>query len=100
MKAGLSGLGEAFGRGVCPHVPLFVSKEGPCGGSLGSWAGPRLGMMKPRCFHPVGQLLQGLVPTRGSTPLVRLLGSVGVNVNREQVEVGSRKGVSEPNGWK
>lgn len=100
MKAGFSGLGEAFGCGVCPHVPLFVSKEGPCGGSLGSWAGPRLGMMKPRCFHPVGQVrgLQGLVPSGGSTPFVQLPGGVGVNVNREQVEVGSRKGVSEPHG--
>lgn len=42
--------------------------------------------------------LQGLVTARGSTPLVQLPGGLGVNVNKEQVEVGSRKGVSEPNG--
>lgn len=30
-----SGLGKAFGCGVFPHAPPFVSKEEPCGRSLG-----------------------------------------------------------------
>lgn len=56
--------------------------------------------MKPKCFLPVGRLrgLQGLVTAAGSPPLVQLPGGLGVDVNKEQVEVGRRKGTSEPNG--
>lgn len=56
------------GCGVCSHVPPLVSKEEPYGGSSGRWAGPRLGVMRPRCFFSCGQ---GLVSPRGGIPPVQ-----------------------------
>lgn len=55
LKAGLCGPSKAFGCRFCPNAPLLVSKEGSYAGSWCSWAGPRLRMMKPRYFLPVGQ---------------------------------------------
>lgn len=69
----------------------------------------QVGDDEARCCLPVGQVrgLQGLVSagealhlcsenSMGYGPAVA--GGPGVNVNKEQVEVGSRRGVSEPNG--
>lgn len=87
MKAGLAGHLDIG----CAHIlqPLC-----PWNGLWGSSADARLRMVNARGFLPVGQVrgLQGLVTPRGS-----LLLGLKVNVNKEQVEVGSGKEVSEPN---
>lgn len=85
MKAGLSAPGEAFGHGICPRAPPLVSKEG----ELEPLRWFQVRGDEVQVFPPCG--LQGLVTTRGSTLLVQPPGGLGVN--KEHVEVGSRKGV-------
>ena len=76
--------GGMWAWGLPTSAPL-VSKEGelePLG-----WFQVRGDEVQ--VFPPGG--LQGLVTTRGNTPLVQPPGGLGVN--KEHVEVGSRKGV-------